>query len=106
MLIISDGHRTFLFSAEDHKSRPTGKHDPTFLLVSFKNGPNSASFCLFFPFLKTMTSTAQILTINEKSADCVLGIRLYLRALSGLVYSPAAKRLSFAVLTPKKKLTD
>ena len=39
--------------------------------VNFLNGPNPASFCLFSFSLRT--NIAQILTINEKSIDGVLG---------------------------------
>ena len=41
--------------------------------VNFLNGPNPASFCLFSFSLRT--NIAQILTINEKSIDGVLGTR-------------------------------
>ena len=41
--------------------------------VSFENGPNPASFCLFSFFSQDKYSTN--LTINEKSVDGVLGIR-------------------------------
>ena len=39
----------------------------------FKNGPNPASFCLFSFFSNDKYSTN---TINEKSIDGVLGIRI------------------------------
>ena len=42
-------------------------------VITFLNGPNPASFCLFLFFLQYKYSTN--LTINDRSIDGVLGIR-------------------------------
>ena len=46
-----------------------------YIISSLKNGPNSASFCLFSPFLNAITYIAHHLAMYGINIDGVLGIR-------------------------------